>query len=233
MRRRPLPPIEELRAGLLEAGVTDAPGDGPDPERLRALLDLALFIVEHRKVVTFPDFTWDDPGFVVTDSKITLRVAYAQATLDVERSVSDNIPRLGPNTILALDAHHIDLREFDIGHALYGRPTLFQWPTKPSEAADLRIFSAQEKGWTRTLKEHNLVPGRGLVVLDEHQGTFLRDDRMRAVVGVLLLLSDGHTRLWWNPFADGADSELQYWLSWGPGTGPASAWKETFFVEEK
>jgi hypothetical protein len=233
VRRRPLPSLEELHQGLDEAGVTDAPRDGPDEECLRALLDLALFVAEHRKSVAFPGFTWADPGFTVTDAKVTFRVAYAELAIDVATTLAANLDRLGPRTLLALDAHRTPLREFDLGHDLYGRVTLFQWPHKPPEPADPRISDAMEKGWARTLKEHNLTPGRGIVVLDEHQGLLLRDPRLRALVGTLLLLEDGQTRLWWNPFCDGADSELQYWLTWGAGTGLASAWKEQLFVEER
>lgn len=233
MRRRALPSLEELHTSLAEAGVTDAPRDGPDPERLRALLDTALFVAEHRKKVSFPSFQWDDPGFEVQDAKVTFRVAYAQLGEDAEATLLANLPRLGPRTLLALDAHRSPIREFDLGHTLYGRPTLFQWPTKPSEAADPRISTLLEKGWARTLKEHNLVPGRGIVVLDENQGFLLRDERLRALVGLLVLFETGDTKLWWNPFTENADSELQYWLTWGAGTGPASAWKETFYVEEE
>lgn len=232
MRHRALPGLEELHASLLEAGVTDAPREGPDDASLRALLDLALFVAEHKKKVSFEGFTWSDPGFSVADAKVTFRVAYAVLADGVEATLLANLSRLGPRTLLALDANRTDVREFDLGHVLYGGVTLFQWPTKPVESADMRVMDAMEKGWARTLKEHNLVPGRGIVVLDEHQGLLLRDERMKAFVGMLILLPDGQTRLWWNPFCDGADSELQYWLTWGSGTGPASAWREAFYVEE-
>lgn len=234
MRRRPLPDVDELLAGLAEAGVADAPREGPDPERLKGLLDLALFVAEHRKSVSFPGFTWDDPGFLVVDAKVTFRVAYAALDDTVEAVLARELPRVqGGRTLLGLDAHLRDVREFDLGHALYGGVTLFAWPTKPPEAADPRIDERLARGWARTLKEHNLVPGRGIVVLDEHQGLLLRDERFAALVGLVILMEDGHTRVWWNPFVarEQEDSELQYWLSWGAGTGPSSAWKETLYVE--
>lgn len=231
-RFRPLPPTEELLAALAEAGVEDAPREAPDEESLRALLDMALFVAEHRKRVSFPDFHWGDPGFVAKDAKVTLRVAYAELPGDDEAALrlalDANLPRVQDGrTLLALDAHRTRAKEFELGHALYGGVTLFQWPHKPPQPADPRIDTAMEKGWAKTLKTHNLVPGRGIVVLDEHQGILLRDERFRRLAGLLLLFENGHTALWWNPFADEADAELQYWPAWGPG-GPASAWKEVF-----
>lgn len=232
MRRREVPPLDELLAALAEAGVADAPREAPDHEALRGLLDMALWAAELRKRVSFPDFSWSDPRFVATDDKATLEFAYTRlpgATLDAIRlCLEGNLDRMrGGRTLLAIDARGRDVREFDLGHALYGRVTLFQHPHKPSESADPRIDAAREAGWARTLKEHNLLPGRGIVVLDEHQGLILRDERFRAILGFLVLFDTGHTTLWWNPFAHGADAELQYWPAWGPGA-PASAWREVF-----
>lgn len=212
--------------------MVDAPQEGPE-EELRALLDTALFIAEHKKRVSFPGFTWEDPGFVAADAKVTFRVAYAPLLAGLLGTIEASLPRLGPRVLLALDAHRTQAREFDLGHALYGGVTLFQWPTKPPEPADPRIDRAREKGWAKTLKEHNLVPGRGIVVLDEDQGALLRDERLKALVGLLVLFETGETKLWWNPFCEGADSELQYWLTWGAGTAPASAWREQLYVEER
>jgi len=233
VRRRALPPLEELHAALAEAGVTDAPHEAPDEESLRALLDMALYAAEVKKRVSFPDFRWSEPGFTAHDARITLRFAYAELVGDIAQTLEANLPRLGPKTVLAIDAHRRNVREFEIQHDLFGRVTLFQWPRKPVESADPRIHDARDAGWTPTLKEHNLLPGRGIVVLDEHQGILLRSERLRALLAVLILFENGQTRLWWNPFAEGADPELQHWLAWGAGTGPASAWREQLYVEEK
>lgn len=228
MRRRVLPPVEEI---LAELSVDDAPRDAPYPFALQGILDMALYVAEHKKRVSFPDFTWADPRFVSVDAKVTLTFAYAELVTDVESTLAANVGRLGERTLLALDARRSGAREFDLGHALYGEPTLFQFPTKPAEPADPRIDAAREAGWTPTLKAHNLLPGRGIVVLDEHQGLLLRDERFADVLGLLVLFENGHTELWWNPFARSADADLQHWRAWGPGTGPASGWRERFFVE--
>lgn len=233
VRRRTLPPIEQLRAELAEHGVTDAPAEAPDPESLQALLDMALFCAEVKKRVSFPGFHWSDPGFVASDARVTLRFAYTELAADLLTTLEANLPRLRDGrTLLAIDAHRRKIPEFEIQHALFGQVTLFQWPHKPSEPADPRIHDAREAGWTPTLKEHNLLPGRGIVVLDEHQGILLRDERMRAIPGILLLAETGQTRLWWNPFAERADPDLQHWMAWGAGTSPASAWREQLYVED-
>lgn len=235
MRRRPIPTVDESLRALEEAGVTDAPREAPDPEAHRALLDMALFVAEHRKKVTFPSFRWDDPRFEARDAKITLQLAYAKLGARVDETLREHAPRVADGrTILALDAHASSTREFELGHALYGKVTLSQWPTKPPEPTDLRIWDAVERGWSATLKEHNLIPGRGIVVLDEDQGLLLRDSGLRALVGMLIIFEDGQTKLWWNPFVarEHEESELQYWLKWGAGAGQPSGWRETFYVEK-
>lgn len=239
MRHRPLPSRDELLQELAEHGVTDAPTEAPDEASLRALLDFALYVAEHRKRVRFPGFTWDDPAFVAEDDKLTMRIAYARlddatpARLDAFLREQAERVREG-HALLALDLHQSDAREFQLTHHLYGAVTLFSWPHKPSESADPRIHAALDAGWTKTLKEHNLVPGRGIVVLDEHQGVLLRDEALADLQGLLVLLPTGQTNLLWNPFVRGErnQSELQYWLSWGPG-GPASAWKEMLHVTDE
>jgi hypothetical protein len=244
-RTRALPPVDETLAALREAGVNDAPQDGPaesadpasprprgpDEESLKGLLDLALFVAEHRKRVSFPGFTWDDPFFVSEDAKLRMRVAYvrlpdAAAFVDTVRA---HLPRAGQGpSLLAVDAHATDLREFDAVHDLYGRVTLFEYRTHVPEPADPRVDAARERGWAKTLKEHNLLPGRGLVVLDEHQGLFLREEAFARLMGIMLLLPSGNTLLLWNPFVepDRNDSENQYWLGWGEGSGRSSEWRE-------
>lgn len=239
MRRRALPSVDELLAALEEHGVADAPREGPDEESLRGLLDMALWAADLRKEVSFPGFHWSDPGFVARDAKATLRFAYAAlpgATPDaLAWALEGNLPRFAGEgmTLLALDAHATQAREYEVAHRLYGEVTLFSFPHRPAEPADPRIHEARERGWTRVLKENNLLPGRGIVVLDEHQGLLLTDDRLRELPGVLLLLPDGHTSLLWNPFAraEKNDPELQYWPAWGPGTAPTE-WREVLRVGE-
>lgn len=238
MRRRTLPPTEELLAQLAEAGATDAPTTAPDPTMLQGLLDMAAYVAEHRKQVAFPDFHWDDPGFVSTDAKVRFRFAYTTlpgATADaVKWCLEGNLDRiLDGRTLLAIDARTSGIREFELNHHLFGEVTLFSFPHRPLESADPRIDTAREAGWTRVLKEHNLIPGRGMVVLDEHQGILLRDDRLRDLVGLLILYETGNIELVWNPFVrpDANDPEFQYWLSWGPGSAP-SEWRRVFEARE-
>lgn len=231
VRVRKLPTVAELLASLEEAGVTDAPRQAPDEESLRGLLDTALWFAEHRKRVSFPAFSWSAPEFVAADAKVTMRVAYARFEADdnLRDTLLAHLPRVGSGmAILALDAHTSGRREFDVLHELYGRVTLFRWPTKPAESADPRVHAAQERGWGATLKAHNLLPGRGIVVLDEDQGLLLREPELERLLGLVLLLPDGHTTLHFNPLveADRNDAELQYWMTWGEGTGSSSEWRE-------
>ena len=252
-RVRALPPLDELAASLREAGVealdevtrrgadersssSDAPTEGPD-DAARGLLDLALFLVEHDKRVSFGAFSWDDPRFAAGDAKVAFDVAYARLAPGerLRDALLRELPRVARRqALLALDARGTDLREFDAVHEIYGQVTLFAWPHKPHESADPRVDAARERGWVRTLKEHNLLPGRGIVVLDEHQGLFLTEPALASLMGVLLLLPTGMITLLWNPFveADRNDSELQYWLQWGRGTGSSSEWREVLRVDE-
>lgn len=239
MRRRPIPSVEESLEALLEAGVHDAPREGANEEDLKGLLDLAAYVAEHKKRVSFPGFTWEDPRFVAEDDKVRMTLAYATLPGDgpeaLQLALRANLPRVDrQHTLLALDAHATRAREFELTHHLYGEVTLFSWPHKPPEPADPRIEDARERGWAKTLKEHNLLPGRGIVVLDEHQGALLRDPACESLAGLLLLLPDGQTQLLWNPFvrAEWNDSELQYWLGWGAGA-PSSAWREVLRVDEE
>lgn len=234
VRSRAIPPAEELLAALEEAGHTDAPREGPNDAMLRGLLDMALFVAEHKKRVSFEGFRWSDPCFASIDAKVTLRFAYAELVTDIPTTLAANLERVKDGrTLLAIDAHATNAREFDLSHPLYGEVTLFQWPAKPPQSADPRIDAARERGWVKTLKDHNLLPGRGIVVLDEHQGILLRGDATRDLVGLLVLMPSGHTNLWWNPFVreDANDPDLQYWLAWGPGTAPASGWRHVFEAE--
>ena len=234
-RARPLPPVDELRAGLAEHGIEDAPTDG-DEESLRGLLSFALFLADNLKRIDFAGFTWDAPGFVATDAKTRVGVEYVRVAPggSVADAMRANLPRVaGQKALLAIDAHGADVREFDALHEIYGRVTLFQYPHKPHESADPRIDAARERGWVKTLKEHNLMPGRGIVVLDEDQGLLLREPAFDALLGLLLLTRDGTIGLHWNPFinADRNEPEMQYWLAWGEGTGQSSEWREMLHVE--
>ncbi|HEX2021479.1 MAG TPA: hypothetical protein VHH36_02115, partial [Candidatus Thermoplasmatota archaeon] len=176
------------------------------------------------------------PGFLARDAKVALRFPYLPVADASEAGLRDALraalPRLGPKALPALDARGTGAREFEVAHALYGRVTLFEHRRRPSESADWRLDAARERGWTRTLKEHNLLPGRGLVVLDEDQGLFLREPDLSAIEGLLVLLDDGHARLWWNPVAPTADPEMQYWLAWGRGEGGPSEWRQVLRVDE-
>jgi hypothetical protein len=230
VRQRALPPVDELLAALAEQGVADAPAEG-DPASLQGLLDLALHVAEHRKRVAFPGFTWEDPAFVAADRKLAMRVAYVRMRRgdDLAGTLRAHLPRVaGGHALLALDARETTLREFDVVHELYGRVTLFEHRAPVPESADPRVDAARERGWAKTLKEHNLLPGRSLVVLDEHQGLLLRDDAFARLLGVLLLPPTGLVTLLWNPFVEAGrnDSELQYWLGWGEGSGRSSEWRE-------
>lgn len=234
-RHRVLPPLDELRAELAAQGVTDAPTEG-DPDALQGLLDVALYVAEHRKRVSFPAFSWDDPAFEARDQKVTMRVAYLRLARgdDLAGALRAHVGRVATgHALLALDARASGLREFEILHQLYGRVTLFEHRTPVPESADLRIEEARERGWAKTLKEHNLLPGRSLVVLDEHQGHLLREPSLTALMGILLLSPDGIVSLLWNPFveADRNDAELQYWLGWGEGSGRSSEWREVVRYE--
>jgi hypothetical protein len=236
VRARPLPSIEELKGYLAEAGAFGVPETGPTEDDLQGLLALALHVADCQKRVSFPGFTWDAPSFLAADDKVTLRFAHAHLDAKDEPGVVaallENLPRLDRRTLLSLDARASGLREFELEHMLYGQVTLFTFRTRPPEAADHRIDSARERGWIKTLKEHNLLPGRGLVVLDEHQGLLLREPRLQALLGLLVLYPSGAIHLMWNPFAMEGDSELQYWSAWGRG-GQASAWKEVFRADER
>lgn len=238
MRERRIPSVDELRGFLAEAGVTDAPAEAPDDAHLQGLLALALHVADCQKAVSFDGFTWAEPGFAAKDARVTFRFAYERMSAsregDVRAFLLAAMPRVGaPHTLLALDARPSGLREFELGHHLYGGVTVFQHRRRPHESADPRIHRAQDAGWTPTLKEHNLVPGRGLVVLDEHHGLLLREPWLDGLQGLLVLLASGETRLWWNPFATRGDPEMQHWLAWGRGMGAPSEWREMLHVERR
>jgi len=237
MRRRPIPHPQESLDNLREAGSTDAPTEGPEAH-LTGLLDLAAYVAEHKKAVSFPDFSWQTPHFHVDDDKAHVRIDYAplDSLPDLEATLqhANDLPAgQAPGDqaryhLLALDLHtspHIT--EFQLTHHLYGEITLYHYPHRPPHPADPRIDEAREMGWAKTLKDHNLLPGRGIVVHDEHHGLFLTQPRLTArLQGVLALFADGHTGLYWNPFSDAPnEAEMQYWLAWGMGA-PASEWKQ-------
>lgn len=231
-------PLSELYGYLEEAGVTDAPRDAPDEEHLQGLLSMALHVAECQKRVSFPDFTWAEPTFVAEDARLTFRFHYARLNDKTEDGVRsfllDSMERVAGTThLLAIDTRPARIAEFELVHHLYGEVTLFQHRSRPSESADLRIHEAREKGWTPTLKEHNLLPGRGLVVLDEQQGLLLREPWLDALPGMLVLLASGETKLLWNPFSPDADAEWQYWLAWGAGAGAPSEWRQVLHVSER
>ena len=223
---RPLPPVEELLIELREAGVDGAPESGPEQE-LAAILLLAADLAQLRKRLDFSGFSWDDPGFAAVDAKARVDVRYAKGARErLADALRASLPRLrGDVALLALDFRGSGVKEFEAAHLLFGEVTLFEHRKRPSESADPRIHAALEAGWGKALKEHNLVPGRGLVVLDEHHGLLLREPDLGRLPGLFVLFDDARWHLWWNPIA-GLPGELQYWLSWGPGTAPASEWRE-------
>lgn len=231
-----MPPVDELLALLEQEGVEDAPRKAPDPAAHQALLELALHVAERQKRIRFAPFSWDDPGFFAEDEKVTFRIVLdkladaSPAALDA--TLQANLPRLRPAPgLLALDARASGVREFALEHALYGEVTLFQHRARPPESADRRLDAARAAGWTKTLKEHNLLPGRGLVVLDEHQGLLLREPALDALPGLFVLYPSGQVHLYWNPVCPAASSDWQYWLAWGRGT-QASEWRRVFEAHE-
>lgn len=238
MRHAPIEPPARLMELLDEAGVQDYPRDGPDEASLQGLLTLALHVAERQKGIDFSGFSWEDPRFVSRDAKVDITLLYTKLAGrtpdDVAAAFRDALARpRTPFTMLALDTRESGITEFEIVHHLYGEVTLFRFPHKPLQSADLRIEQARDKGWTPTLKEHNLLPGRGIVVLDEHHGLVLNDESLQAFVGALALLPTGHVTQLLNPFVheEANESELQHWLAWGPGT-KASEWRVMLDVRE-
>lgn len=223
---RPLPDARALHEALVRVGVEDAPTDG-DPDARQGLLYLAAHLHDRQKRVGFPDFSWDAPRFVAADEKVTVELAYAR--LERPDDLADAL-RSGEGRLVALDARPSRLKEFELTHRLYGTPTLHPRRGSAPDPRDDRIERAREGGWAKTLKEHNLLAGRGLVVLDEDQGLYLSDPEMERVPGCLALLAGGDVHLLWNPFALGGDSEMQYWLAWGRGES-SSEWREMLRFE--
>ena len=232
-RERPLPPVDELLAELERAGVSDAPREGP-AEDLQAVLFAASELAQRQKRISFADFTWDDPRFAAIDDKVTIDVALATLLHeDAANVLLANAPRVRPPGVLLLDARRSPLREFELEHEVYGEVTLFSFPHKPPMPKDPRIERARERGWVSTLKQHNLLPGRGIVVRDEEHGLFLSEPKLARLAGLLVIHRADELYLWWNPFCEGLDSELQYWLQWGRGAGKPSEWREMLRVEKE
>jgi hypothetical protein len=231
-RDRPLPPVDELLAELEAAGVTDAPREGPE-DQLQAMLFAAAELAVRHKRISFADHSWDDPRFAAIDDKV--RIDVALATLqhdDVTNVLLANASRVAPPGLLLLDARSSPLREFELEHRIYGEVTLSSFPHKPQMPKDPRVAAAREAGWGQTLKHHNLLPGRGIVVRDEQHGAFLHEPALSRLAGVLVVHRSDEMLLWWNPFCVGLDSELQYWLQWGRGSAAASEWRELLRVDE-
>jgi hypothetical protein len=229
---RPLPPARALAEALLQAGAQDVPTAG-DEARLQGILWMAGYLRERQKGIAFPGFTWDDPRFVATDAKARVEVAYAplQRADDLREVLLGVLPRVRDITLLGLDARESGLKEFELEHLLWGQVTLYAFPRKPEEPMDRRVHEARERGWGATLKAHNLLPGRGIVVLDEHHGLMLTEPALAALPGLLVLLPGGDTHLWWNPFCPTLDPEMEHYLAWGAGTGRASEWREVLRYE--
>lgn len=230
---RPLPPIDELLVELETAGVTDAPREGPE-DQLQAILFAAAELAVRQKRVSFAAFTWDDPRFEAIDDKVHVEVALATLPhADVANVLLANVSRVEPPGLLLLDARTSPLREFELEHRIYGEVTLSSFPHKPQMPKDPRIAAARDAGWGPTLKQHNLLPRRGIVVHDEDQGAFLMEPALIRLAGILLVHRSDELPLWWNPLCAGLDSELQYWLAWGRGSARASEWRELLRVDEE
>jgi hypothetical protein len=221
-----------LLEGLVDAGAIEPPTSG-DEHALQGLYWMAGYLAERQKRISFEGFSWDDPRFRALDAKVTVEVAYVPfAGGDLRGTLLDAVPRLrGGTALVGLDARASGLREFELAHQLFGQVTLFSWPHKPPEPADRRIHEARERGWTRVLKEHNLLPGRGIVVLDEHQGLVLTEPALARVAGFLVVLPGGATHLWWNPFCPTLDPEMEHYLAWMRGEGGPSEWREVLRYE--
>ena len=217
----PLPDARALHEALVRVGVTDAPDHG-DPDALQGLLFLAAHLHDRQKRVSFPDYAWEAPRFRAADEKTTVELAYARLQRPGDLA---GVLASGGGRLVALDARPSGLKEYELTHLLYGTPTLHPRRGSAPDPRDDRVERARERGWAKTLKEHNLLAGRGLVVLDEDQGLYLSDPEMERVPGCLVLLAGGDVHLLWNPFALGGDSELQYWLAWGKGQA-SSEWRE-------
>lgn len=232
VRHIPLEPVDELQALLDEAGVEDYPmAHGPHEDSLQGVLAFALFLAERQKRVDFAGFAWDDPRMVSRDARVDITMLYARLDGRTPEAVAVALDEAlarphPPMSMVALDARASGITEFELAHHLYGEVTLFSWPSKPPHPRDPRIEHARERGWARTLKDHNLLPGRGIVVLDDHQGLLLTDPNLEDLVGVAVLLPTNHIVTMLNPFArdDRNEAELQHWLAWGPGTA-ASEWR--------
>jgi hypothetical protein len=199
---------------------------------VKGLLFLAAHLVERQKRVAFQEFSWDDPRFVASDDKVNIDVVYARLAPEetLRGRLLAELPRLRGLGLIGLDTRETPHKEYELVHELYGEVTLFSYPHKPRAPRDPRVEAARDAGWGKTLKEHNILPGRGIVVRDEEAGLFLTEPAFARLPGVLLLMRSGEVHLWWNPFAAGLDSELQYWLSWGKGDS-ASRWKESLYYE--
>lgn len=210
------------------------------PEReLASLLAFSLFYAERLKKVRFPlVLDWSAPSFDVVDDKLTVRVAWARldGLADLAAVLRDVAAREADAVlpvVLALDALDAEASEFELEHALYGEVVLLDFRVRAPASRDARVERARERGWAGVLKEHNLLPGRGLFVPDDQQGLFLTEPAAQHLSGVQLLLPSGHFTMELNPFVreDKNDPDLQYWLAWGRG-GAASEWRDVLAVSD-
>ncbi len=224
---------------LAEHGVDNVPTEAPSDEELQGVLAFALHLAERHKSVDFTDFDWDAPSLISKHTKTTMSLPYVPLRGRDAGDVSDAFERAlskpgGVPRLLALDARPSGLSEFEVGHILYGEVTLFSWPSKPPRSRDPRIEVAAESGWVETLKDHNVLPGRGIVVLDDDHGRYLTDPSLEDALGALVLFENGHIATMLNPFTRDSlnDPELQHWLSWGKG-GPASEWQTVLDVSKE
>lgn len=218
-RARP-EPIEEYLLDIESAGL-ELP-DGLSPEEAYRTAAAAAFFARRRKPVRFPG----GPHLLVVDRKMEVDVPIVHLARAAD--LSDLLARLAPGvrarprrTVLWIDATAAPDPEFAFEHALWGEVTLYQWPTKPRRSRDERVLAAERAGWTPVLKQYNIVPGRGIVVEDGKHGLLVTSPDTAAFAGLVVHCGTGE-QLWCpNPFVEArfADSDFQYWLQWGEGTG--------------
>jgi hypothetical protein len=239
-RTEPFQGLDELYAELAEADVVNLPDAAPDgrDRDLASLLAFAVFFTRRLKRVTFPeDLDWGNPGFTVEDGKVTMPITWARVARedDLPRVIQEEGARAQPTgeaPVLALDILDTDAQEYRFTHALYGDPVMLAFRVRPPRTEESRIPEARAAGWTPTLKEHNLIPGRSLFIPDDRLGLYLTEPKAEHLRGVLLLLPTGTFSLNLNPFARDADPDHQHWLQWGRG-GEASEWQDVLMVEDE
>ncbi len=210
------------------------PARGALPDRdLASFLAFALHFAERQKAIRFPGaIDPAAPAFDVVDERVRVHVEWTRVDgmVDLPHALGEAAARVADDNapcIAAVDLLDSEASEFEAEHALYGEVELLAHRQRAPPSRDPRIELARERGWTETLREHNLLPGRSLAIPDAKHGWFLRAPEAVHLAGVTFLLPSGHVTIELNPFVRESvnDSELQYWLSWGRGATGASEWR--------